>query len=231
MSVEIKVPALGESIVEATVGQWLKHEGERVSAGEPVVELETEKVNMEVVAPADGVLRAISKREGDTVAIGEVLAELAEGEAPSPAPGEAASVGETVAPAPGSAVPVPAPQPPPAPAGQLARLDETSDTRVSPLARRIASERGVDLSRVHGSGVGGRITQDDVTGYLVQQNNGGGTAPATAPVAAPAPPTPSGPAPAFSPPSHPARPQGAGNAHTAAPPPPPPPPPPGPTRL
>src|SRR5258708_11442415 len=177
MSVEIKVPALGESIVEATVGQWLKHEGERVSAGEPVVELETEKVNMEVVAPADGVLRAISKREGDTVAIGEVLAELAEGEAPSPAPGEAASVGEAGAAAPGSAVPVPAPQPAPAPAGQLARLDETSDTRVSPLARRIASERGVDLSRVHGSGVGGRITQDDVTGYLVQQNNGGGTAP------------------------------------------------------
>src|SRR5258707_8046137 len=202
MSVEIKVPALGESIVEATVGQWLKHEGERVSAGEPVVELETEKVNMEVVAPADGVLRAISRREGDTVAIGEVLAELAEGEAPSPAPGEAASAGEALA-----------PQPAPAPAGQAARLDETSDTRVSPLARRIASERGVDLSRVHGSGVGGRITQDDVTDYLVQQNNGGGTAPATAPVAAA--PAPAGLAPAFSAPSTAARSHGAESVRPA----------------
>src|SRR5258708_19534170 len=107
MSVEIKVPALGESIVEATVGQWLKHEGERVSAGEPVVELETEKVNMEVVAPADGVLRAISKRERDTVAIGEGLAELAEGEAPSPAPGDAASVAHPIPPAPPPSVPLP----------------------------------------------------------------------------------------------------------------------------
>src|SRR5260370_1651584 len=107
MSVEIKVPALGESIVEATVGQWLKHEGERVSAGEPVIELETEKVNMEVVAPADGVLRAIAKREGDTVAIGEVPAELAEGAAASPAPGEPAPPGDTVAPAPDGEHPVP----------------------------------------------------------------------------------------------------------------------------
>ena len=225
MSVEIKVPALGESIVEATVGQWLKHEGERVSAGEPVVELETEKVNMEVVAPADGVLRAITKREGDTVAIGEVLAELAEGEAPSPAPGEAASAGEALAPAPGSAVPVPAPQPAPAPAGQAARLDETSDTRVSPLARRIASERGVDLSRVHGSGVGGRITQDDVTDYLAQQHNGGSTAPATAPVAAAPTPAPAGQAPALPAPSTAARSEGARSAGAATPPPTPAPPP------
>src|SRR5258706_14068644 len=86
MSVEIKVPALGESIVEATVGQWLKHEGERVSAGEPVVELETEKVNMEVVAPADGVLRAITKREGDTVAIGGGLCPRAQRQPPPPPP-------------------------------------------------------------------------------------------------------------------------------------------------
>jgi len=223
MSVEIKVPALGESIVEATVGQWLKHEGEPVSAGEPVVELETEKVNMEVVAPADGVLRAITKREGETVAIGEVLAELAEGEAP--AAGEVPSAGEPAAPAPGSAEPVPAPPPAPAlaPAGQAALLDETSDTRVSPLARRIASERGVDLSRVHGSGVGGRITQDDVTGYLAQQHNGGGTAPAPAPVAAA--PTPAGQAPASPAPSTAARSEGARSASTATPPPTPAPPP------
>ncbi len=212
MSVEIKVPALGESIVEATVGQWLKHEGERVSAGEPVIELETEKVNMEVVAPADGVLRAIAKREGDTVAIGEVLAELAEGAAASPASGEAASAGEAVAPAPDSEKPVPLPQP--APAGQAAHLDETSDTgdtRVSPLARRIASERGVDLSRVHGSGVGGRITQDEVTSYLTQQHNGGGTAPATAPVPATAP-TSAAQAPALPTPPTSARSEGAGSA-------------------
>ncbi|HEV2460704.1 MAG TPA: biotin/lipoyl-containing protein, partial [Ktedonobacterales bacterium] len=79
MPVDITVPQLGESIVEATVGHWLKGEGDAVTAGEPVVELETEKVNMEVAAPAAGALQGIRKREGDTVGIGDVLATVAEG--------------------------------------------------------------------------------------------------------------------------------------------------------
>ncbi len=81
MSVEITVPQLGESIVEATVGQWLKREGEPVAAGDPLVELETDKVNMEVNAASAGVLQRIAKRAGDTVGIGEVLGLIADGAA------------------------------------------------------------------------------------------------------------------------------------------------------
>src|SRR5215831_5970954 len=77
MATEIKVPPLGESIVEATVGRWLKREGEEVAEGEPVVELETEKVNMEVTANGSGVLGEILKREGETVNIGDTLAVIA----------------------------------------------------------------------------------------------------------------------------------------------------------
>ena len=86
MSVEITVPQLGESIVEATVGQWLKREGDSVEAGETVVSLETDKVNMEVAAPQTGVLQGIRKREGDTVTIGEALATIAEPMASGAAP-------------------------------------------------------------------------------------------------------------------------------------------------
>src|SRR5262249_60046483 len=81
MPVEVRVPQLGESVVEATVGAWLKREGDRVAAGEPLVQLETEKVNVEVAAERAGVLAQIAHKEGDTVAPGEVLATLADGPA------------------------------------------------------------------------------------------------------------------------------------------------------
>lgn len=80
MSVEIKVPTLGESIVEATVGKWMKQEGDAVTEGEPLVELETDKVNMEVAAAGAGILQSIVKREGETVGIGEILALVGGGE-------------------------------------------------------------------------------------------------------------------------------------------------------
>src|SRR5690348_9569633 len=79
MSTDLTVPQLGESIVEATVGQWRKAEGDAVTAGEPLVELETDKVNIEVSAPEDGVLTSILKHEGDTVAVGETLAQVGAG--------------------------------------------------------------------------------------------------------------------------------------------------------
>src|ERR687886_113696 len=81
MPVEVRVPQLGESVVEATVGSWLKREGEQVAAGEPLVQLETEKVNVEVAAERAGVLESIAHKEGDTVAPGDVLATLADGAA------------------------------------------------------------------------------------------------------------------------------------------------------
>jgi 2-oxoglutarate dehydrogenase E2 component (dihydrolipoamide succinyltransferase) len=80
MSIEITVPQLGESIVEATVGRWQKNEGDAVTAGEPLVELETDKVNVEVSAPGDGVLSSIIKREGETVGVGEALAQISTGQ-------------------------------------------------------------------------------------------------------------------------------------------------------
>src|SRR5919197_5771274 len=98
MSVEVRVPALGESVVEATVGRWLKHEGDPVEAGEALVQLETEKVNLDVAAERPGVLERIERREGETVQPGDLLAVLAE--APRPAP-----------PAPGATAPATGPGP------------------------------------------------------------------------------------------------------------------------
>src|SRR5438094_3304660 len=96
MPVDVRVPQLGESVVEATVGAWLKHEGEPVAAGEPLVQLETEKVNVEVAAERAGVLERIAHKEGDTVAPGDVLATLADALSASPSP--AASAGPAAAP-------------------------------------------------------------------------------------------------------------------------------------
>lgn len=195
MSVEIRVPQLGESIVEATVGQWLKHEGETVTAGEPVVELETEKVNMEVVAPDAGVLR-IARSEGDTIGIGDVLATIdaAASTSTQPAAAAASIPPETPAPTPGGAN-----------GAHAAHAEDQDDgTRVTPLARRIASEHGVDLRQIHGTGANGRITQEDVTAYLNTS-----AAPAQPPSAAPEQPAqvnmttmPAAPAPVMSPAAH-----------------------------
>src|SRR5258705_9204815 len=109
MAVEIRVPALGESIVEATVGRWLKQTGDPVAAGEALVELETDKVNIEVTAEANGTLGAITRREGENVAIGDVLGTIEAGGASAPAPAPAAAPPPTVAPAPPPTV-APAPQ-------------------------------------------------------------------------------------------------------------------------
>ena len=179
MSVEIKVPTLGESIVEATVGKWMKQEGEQVAAGEPLVELETDKVNMEVAATGAGVLRSIVKREGETVGIGELLALVGDGAA---AP----------------AAPTPAPPPPPAaPEGEEADGGESGGEagRATPLARRIATEHGLDISQIKGTGPSGRVTRDDVTNFAEQSARP--SAPAATPVAALAPaaaPAPAAPA-------------------------------------
>lgn len=197
MAVELTVPQLGESIVEATVGHWLKPEGAAVAEGETLVELETDKVNVEVAAPAAGVLARIVKPEGETVGIGDVLAVVAPaGEAPAtpPAaqPSEAPAASATSAPA---TLPAPTPtaaQPTPAPAAVSATAREDGAAHaalaVTPVARRMAEEHGIDLTRIAGTGTGGRITQEDVAAYLKSR-------PLPQPSAAPAAP-PSAPAPA-----------------------------------
>jgi len=188
MSVEIKVPTLGESIVEATVGKWMKREGEQVAVGEPLVELETDKVNMEVAATGAGVLRSIVKREGETVGIGELLALVGDGAAAS------APVAQSTATAPAvPAIPVPAPAPAPTVA-ESDDADSGESGRATPLARRIAAEHGLDINQIKGTGPSGRVTRDDVTIYMEQSTQA--SAPTPTPVAAPtSAPTPT-PAPA-----------------------------------
>jgi 2-oxoglutarate dehydrogenase E2 component (dihydrolipoamide succinyltransferase) len=218
MATEIKVPPLGESIVEATVGRWLKREGEEVAEGDPVVELETEKVNMEVTANGSGVLGQIVKQEGETVNIGDTLAAIASAaDARPPVPTRPARLRPQPAPQPpmqpASLPPAPVPalatQPPTQPATQVSNQDAV---RATPLARRMAEEYGVDLARVRGTGPAGRVTHDDVSAYLGAANANGASAPAQSqtptlpavppqqqPIPTPAPASPTMPATALTP--------------------------------
>jgi 2-oxoglutarate dehydrogenase E2 component (dihydrolipoamide succinyltransferase) len=166
MAVELKVPPLGESISEAVISKWNKKQGESVAADEPLVVLETDKVTIDVPAPAAGALSRIAFKEGDKVRVGEVLGLIEAG-------GAAAK--------PAAAAPAPAA----APAAPAAESTAT-ETRSTPTARKVAEANNVDLAQLQGSGTAGRITKDDVLGQLNK------SAPAPAPVA---PPAPSGPRP------------------------------------
>jgi 2-oxoglutarate dehydrogenase E2 component (dihydrolipoamide succinyltransferase) len=181
----IKVPPLGESIVEATVSRWLKKEGEAVAAGDTLVELETDKITVEVPALAAGVLTKRARNEGDVVKVDELLGELTEGAA---AAGASAPAPQATAPA---AAPVPAPvTPTPAPAAPAPTSPAPaaeSPVRASPAAQRVAAEQNVDLATVAGTGRGGVVSKPDVI-----QHAAAGAAPA--PVAAPSAPAPSAPA-------------------------------------
>jgi 2-oxoglutarate dehydrogenase E2 component (dihydrolipoamide succinyltransferase) len=195
--IAIKVPPLGESIVEATISRWVKREGDAVTAGETLVELETDKITVEVPALAAGVLTKRLKNEGDVVAVDEQLAEIDEtatagAAAPAAAPAAAAA-----------APPTPAPAAAPAPASAPAAASH-DDVRASPAARRLATESGVDLAGVAGSGRGGVVSKPDV----VQAAQAGARPVAATP--APAPPAPTAPAPA----ARPAASNGAGPRET-----------------
>jgi 2-oxoglutarate dehydrogenase E2 component (dihydrolipoamide succinyltransferase) len=165
MSTEIKVPVLGESITEATLGQWLKKPGEAVAADEPIVSLETDKVAVEVVAPSAGVMGAQLVSEGATVNVGAVIGAIEAG---------SGAVAATAAPAPVAAAPAPV-------------ADEAGDLTLSPAVRRLVLELGIDPSQIKGTGKDGRLTKEDV---LAAAKSGGGeaapaaAAPAAAPVSA-----------------------------------------------
>jgi 2-oxoglutarate dehydrogenase E2 component (dihydrolipoamide succinyltransferase) len=165
MPVEIRVPPLGESVVEATVGRWTKQAGDAVAKDEVLVELETDKITVEVAAQSAGVLSAIAKKEGDTVGVNEVLGALE--------PGAAAS-GD------GASAPAAAAEAPPAETQQPA----AGGPQTAPAARKIAAEEGVDLAGVQGSGPRGRVTKDDA----VKAAESSRSAPAPQP-SAPAQPT------------------------------------------
>jgi 2-oxoglutarate dehydrogenase E2 component (dihydrolipoamide succinyltransferase) len=169
MAVELKVPPLGESITEAVVGKWNKKQGEAVAVDEPLVVLETDKVTVDVPAPAAGAIASISFKEGDKVRVGDVLGTIEAGAGASASkPAAAAASAPAAAPA--------------APAAGA------PDTRMTPTARKIVEENNLDVSQLKGSGGGGRITKEDALGQL---NRPAETpaAPAASRPAAPAAPT------------------------------------------
>jgi 2-oxoglutarate dehydrogenase E2 component (dihydrolipoamide succinyltransferase) len=170
---KIVVPELGESVVEATVGHWRKQQGDRVAVGDVLVELETEKVDLEVGAERSGVLARIERKEGEDVKIGDLLGVI-----------EEAPEGETVAKG-GKAKPAEKEEHVEARVAVAAEAEEGVPKRmVTPLARRIAEEHGVDLSRVQPSDAAGRIRQRDVESFL--QSRASGAAAATKPLEKPA---------------------------------------------
>jgi 2-oxoglutarate dehydrogenase E2 component (dihydrolipoamide succinyltransferase) len=165
MPVNIIIPSAGESVTSGVLSRWLKKPGDFVKRDEPVLELETDKVNLEVPAPAAGVLSATAKA-GDTVQIGQVVGAIDEkasapASAPAAAPVAAVPAAAPVAAAVAAPAAVGAPVAP-APAPVAAHAQGDDDVRATPLARKLAEELHVDLSRLHGTGAGGRVREQDV---------------------------------------------------------------------
>jgi 2-oxoglutarate dehydrogenase E2 component (dihydrolipoamide succinyltransferase) len=138
---EIRVPTLGESVTEATIGRWFKKAGDVVAVDEPLVELETDKVTIEVPAPAAGVLTDVAVGDGDTVAVGALLGAIKEGAGAAPAKAAAQAAQAKAAPAAPAAAP---------------------GATLAPSVRKIAAETGMDPSAVPGSGKDGRVTKGDM---------------------------------------------------------------------
>ncbi len=171
MTIEIKVPAMGESVTEATISKWFKKEGDTVKRDEPLLELETDKVTVEVPSPADGAIESISAQAGATVQVGALLGAIAEGKAGA-APTKPA--------APKAEAPKPAAAPAPAPAPAAPKTDAPA----MPSAKRISEESGIALSSVAGTGRDGRVTKGDMLGALSARSS----APQAVTAAAPAGP-------------------------------------------
>jgi 2-oxoglutarate dehydrogenase E2 component (dihydrolipoamide succinyltransferase) len=167
VAVEIHVPELGESVADATVGRWLKQEGDAVKSGEPLVELETDKINFEVEAEQGGVLASIAKGEGETVNVGEVIGTIGEGDGQPAESTEETAEEEERAEA----------EQPEAEAGEEADGHRgVEEVRASPSVRKLAQEYGIDLAGISGSGSGGRVTREDVERLIREQGRGGAPA-------------------------------------------------------
>src|SRR5436190_22152162 len=182
MPTDIVMPQMGESIVEGTITKWLKKPGDKIQRDEPLFEISTDKVDAEIPAPASGVLQDIKVSEGTTVQVNTVVGTIAsdgEGAAVKAAP----AVEKKVPPAVPAKAQPPAPQanetPATAPSAAPAapRHEEDEHARSSPLVRKIAREHNVDLSQVEGSGLGGRITKQDVLAFI-ESGGGAGVSPA-----------------------------------------------------
>jgi 2-oxoglutarate dehydrogenase E2 component (dihydrolipoamide succinyltransferase) len=198
MPTDIIMPQMGESIVEGTITKWLKKPGDKVQRDEPLFEISTDKVDAEIPAPASGVLREIKVTEGTTVGVNTVVGTIA-------ADGEGAAAPAKAAPA----APISekaqdtkeekkeekkAAAPPPAPVPSAASEDD-EEARSSPLVRKIAREHGISLSQISGTGLGGRITKQDITAFIERQSSAASApaAPAQQPASASAAPRPAAP--------------------------------------
>jgi 2-oxoglutarate dehydrogenase E2 component (dihydrolipoamide succinyltransferase) len=207
--VDVVMPQMGVSVSEGTITKWLKQQGETIEADEPIVEISTDKVDTEVPSPGTGVVAQILVPEGETVAVGTKLAVIA----PEGAEVEAASAPDVPEPATAQAAaqataasdaPAPAPTAdlveearPAPPAAAETTGTEDGRTFVSPVVARIASEHGVDVGRVAGTGRGGRVTKKDILAFV--ESGGAAAAPAAPPAEAP-PAAPAAPAPPAPPP-------------------------------
>jgi pyruvate dehydrogenase E2 component (dihydrolipoamide acetyltransferase) len=181
MPTDIIMPQMGESIVEGTITKWLKKPGDKIQRDEPLFEISTDKVDAEIPAPASGILQEIKVTEGTTVNVNTIVGTIAvDGEAavkPASAPEKpAAEKREEKKPAPVPSTPAATPAPAPS------APEEDEEARSSPLVRKIAREHGVSLSQISGTGLGGRITKQDIMSFIESE----ASAPA-APVQAPAP--------------------------------------------
>jgi len=181
---QIKMPQLGESVTEGTVDHWLKNEGEFVKRDEPIVEVVTDKVNAEIPSPYEGKLVKISAAAGDVVKVGAVIAQI-ETAAAAGAPAAPAQEAPTTASAPAAAPRSSAT--PNTPRDLSASRGGSPDAKLSPAVRKLAAEHGIDPTTISGSGLGGRVTREDVLAAVGGGGGGGGAAPA---VEAPAPPRP-----------------------------------------
>jgi pyruvate dehydrogenase E2 component (dihydrolipoamide acetyltransferase) len=214
--IDVVMPQMGESIVEGTLTKWLKKAGDHVERDEPLFEISTDKVDTEIPSPSAGVLTEVLVEEGKTVAINAIVGRIQDGASPAPAPvASVAAPASAPAPAPAPAptpVPAPAPAPPPAPAptpapavtvsaaeeapaavdATPAPMAEETAGPLSPLVRKMARENNIDLSKIRGTGAGGRVTKHDLEAYLAASTP---AAPAAPPPAAPTAPPPPAPAP------------------------------------
>ena len=181
--VDVLMPQMGESIAEGTLSKWLKKVGDPVKRDEPLFEISTDKVDAEIPAPSAGVLAEIKVQEGQTVPVQTVVGVLeTEAGAAVPAPAKP-EPSKAAAPAPAPAPPPPAPKPePPAPRfeapaarpsarpadgdGGVQTAEQRLRTKSTPLVRKIAAEHSVDISRIPGSGYAGRVTKQDILGYI-----------------------------------------------------------------
>ncbi|HYF91309.1 MAG TPA: dihydrolipoamide acetyltransferase family protein [Symbiobacteriaceae bacterium] len=175
---EIRMPQLGESVTEGTLGKWLVKPGEAVKKYQPIAEVITDKVNAEIPAPADGEIAALEIAEGTTVKVGTLIARMNAGGEAVPAPAPVAAVGAAVRPAALSGAAVAAVD---GPKGDAAG-------RFSPAVLKLAQEHAIDLGRLTGSGLGGRITRKDVENYIAAGTAAARPAPAPAPAPAYTPP-------------------------------------------